>query len=269
MARKWHAGGKGFGSGRADTRCTMKRSHFMRISAASAISGMTPAIAARAAEPKLPSSIAGVAIPDSYLARQATAEAFEVEHVHVYRHSVRSFLFAELIARARKIKHDSETVYVSCLLHDIGLSERYSTPHTRFEVDGANAARKLLQANGVKQDRTRIAWDAIALHAMYGIARFKDAEVKLVSAGVITDVGAGFASSLEKPAVQQILDALPHKGFNDAFLAVLTEYARRKPDVVDGTFVEGVAVRAVPGYKPGNFYDEMKGPDAFSQLGFR
>ncbi len=241
----------------------------MRISAASAISGMTPAIAAaRAAEPKLPSVIAGVAIPDSYLARQATAEAFEVEHVHVYRHSVRSFLFAELIARARKIKHDPETVYVSCLMHDIGLSDRYSTPHTRFEVDGANAARKLLQANGVKQDRARIAWDAIALHAMYGIARYKDAEVKLVSAGVITDVGAAFASSLEKPAVQQILDALPHKGFNDAFLAVLTDYSRRKPDVVDATFVEGVAIRAVPGYKPGNFYDEMKGPDAFSQLGF-
>ena len=246
----------------------MKRSDFMRISAASAISGMTPAIAASAAEPPLPASIAGVAIPDSYLARQATAEAREVEHVHVFRHSVRSFLFAELIARVRKVKHDPETVYVSCLMHDIGLSERYSTPHTRFEVDGANAARKLLQVNGAKQDRTRIVWDAIALHAMYGIARYKDAEVKLVSAGVITDVGAAFASSLEKSAVQEILNALPHRGFNDAFLTVLTDYARRKPDVVDATFVEGVAIRAVPGFVPGNFYDEMKGPDAFSQLGF-
>jgi hypothetical protein len=89
-----------------------------------------------------------------------------------------------------------------------------------------------------------------------------------VSAGVITDVGAVFVSTLEKSAVQQVLDALPHRGFNDAFLAVLTEYARRKPDVVDGTFVEGVAIRTVAGYKPSNFYDEMKGSDAFSQLGF-
>jgi predicted hydrolase (HD superfamily) len=253
---------------RTDTHRDMKRSDFMRISAVSAIGGVTPAIGARAAEPSLPSSIAGIAIPDSYLARQATAEAREVEHDHVFRHSVRSFLFAELISRARKIKHDTETVYVSCLLHDIGLCERYSTPHTRFEVDGANAARKLLQANGVKPDRTRIAWDAIALHAMYGIARYKDPEVKLVSAGVITDVGAVFASTLEKSAVQQVLDAFPHRGFNEAFLDVLTDYVRRKPDVADGTFVEGVAIRTVPDYKPGNFYDEMKGPDAFSQLGF-
>jgi len=246
----------------------MKRSDFMRISAVSAIGGATPAIAARAAEPALPNSIAGVAIPDSYLARQATAEAREVEHVHVFRHSVRSFLFAELIARVQKIKHDSEAVYVSCLLHDIGLAEQYSTPHTRFEVDGANASRKLMRAHGAPADRARIVWDSIALHAMYGIARYKDPEVKLVSAGVITDVGAAFASSLEKSSVQQVLDALPHRGFNDAFLAVLSDYARRKPDVVDNTFVEGVAIRTVPGYKPDNFYDDMKGPDAFSQLGF-
>jgi hypothetical protein len=154
-------------------------------------------------------------------------------------------------------------------LHDIGLSERYSTPHNRFEVDGANAVRKLLQANGAKPDRMRIAWDAIALHAMYGIARYKDPEVKLVSAGVITDVGAAFASTLEKSTVQQVLDALPHRGFNDAFLEVLIDYARRKPDTVDGTFVEGVAIRAVPGFRPSNFYDAMKGADAFSQLGFK
>jgi hypothetical protein len=100
------------------------------------------------------------------------------------------------------------------------------------------------------------------LHATSSIARYKDPEVKLVNAGVITDVGAAYASTLEKSVVQQVLDALPHQGFNDAFLAVLIDYARRKPDVVGATFVEGVAIRAVPGYKPDNFYD------AFSQLGF-
>ena len=247
----------------------MKRSDFVRLSAISAIGGATPATAASAQRTALPASVAGVTIPDSYLARQATSEAREVETPHVFRHSMRSFLFAELISRARKIKHDVEAVYVSCVLHDIGLSERYSTPHTRFEVDGANAAKKLLQTVEAKPDRTRVVWDAIALHAMYDIARYKDPEVKLVSAGVITDVGAAFVSSLAKPDVQQVLDAFPHRGFNDAFLAVLTEYARRKPDAVGDSFVEGVAIRTVPGYKPSNFYDAMKGGDAFLQLGFK
>jgi len=246
----------------------MKRSDFVCLSALSALGGTSPAAAATAAKAALPSSIAGIVIPDSYLARQATQEARDVEAEHVFRHSLRSFVFAELIARVHKIKHDAELVYISCVLHDIGLSEQYSTPHTRFEVDGANHVKKLLLANGVSSDHARIAWDAVVLHPMYGIARYKDPEVKLVSAGVITDVGAVFASELVRSAVQEVLDALPHHGFNDAFLAVLTGYARRKPDVVGGTFVEGVAIRTVPGYKPGNFYDEMKGGDAFSDLGF-
>jgi hypothetical protein len=246
----------------------MKRSDFVCLSALSALGGTSPAVAASAAKAAVPSSIAGIAIPDSYLARQATQEARDVEAEHVFRHSVRSFVFAELISRAQKVKHDSELVYIACVLHDIGLSEHYSTAHTRFEVDGANHVKKLLLANGVSSERALIAWDAVALHPMYGIARYKDPEVKLVSAGVITDVGAAFASELERPAVQEVLDTLPHHGFNDAFLAVLMDYARRKSDVVGGTFVEGVAIRTVSGYKPGNFYDEMKGGDAFSDLGF-
>ena len=247
----------------------MKRTDFVRLSAVTVIGGASSALAAKPPNSALPSMIAGVAIPDSYIARQATTEAQEVEHPHVFRHSVRSFVFAELISQVRKIKHDSEMVYLSCVLHDIGLSKRYSTAHNRFEVDGANVVRKLLVANGAKPDRARIAWDAIALHAMYGIARYKDPEVKLVNAGVITDVGAAFVSLLEKSAVQQVLDALPRRGFNAAFLQVLTDYARRKPDTVGNTFVEGVAIRTVPGYRAGNFYDDMKGPDAFLQLGFK
>ncbi|HKW45056.1 MAG TPA: HD domain-containing protein [Candidatus Eremiobacteraceae bacterium] len=246
----------------------MKRSDFVRLSAISAIGGASSVTAATPERTALPRSVAGIAIPDSYIARQATSEAHEVESAHVFRHSVRSFLFAELISRARKIKHDVETVYVSCVLHDIGLSEQHSTPHTRFEVDGANAAKKLLETVEAKSDRIRIVWDAIALHAMYDIARYKDPEVKLVSAGVITDVGAAFVSSLVKPDVQKVLDAFPHRGFNDAFLKVLIDYARRKPDAVGDSFIEGVAIRTVPGYKPSNFYDAMKAGDAFSQLGF-
>src|SRR5450755_1199678 len=197
----------------------MKRSDFVCMSALSALAA-TPTGAAASASPALPSTIAGVAIPDSYLARQATEQSRDVETEHVFRHSVRSFVFAELIARARKIEHDTELVYISCVLHDIGLSEQYSTAHTRFEVDGANHAKKFLLANGATSDHARIAWDAVALHPTYGLARYKDPEVKLVSAGVITDVGAAFVSELAHSDVQHVLDALPHHGFNDAFLSV-------------------------------------------------
>jgi hypothetical protein len=245
----------------------MKRSDFVCLSALSAIANGSPT-PSHAAPAGLPTSIAGVAIPDSHVARQAAIQARDVEHPHVFRHSVRSFLFAELISRARKIKHDSEMLYVSCMLHDIGLSKQFATPHLRFEIDGADLARKMLLASGATAERGRIAWDAVVLHSMYGIARFKEPEVRLASAGVITDVGAAFVQDLEKAQVRQVLAAMPRHGFNDAFLSVLSDYAHRKPDTVGGTFVEDVAVRTVHGYDPGNFYDEMKAGDAFAQAGF-
>lgn len=119
------------------------------------------------------------------------------------------------------------------------------------------------------QQQTQVAWDAITLHSIYSIARFKEPEVQLVSAGVITDVGAAFASSLDRSKMAEIFEAARRKNFNEAFLDVLTAYAHRTPDTVGDTFVEGVAIHTVPGYRSGHFYEEMKQGDAFLELGFQ
>jgi hypothetical protein len=244
----------------------MRRKKFLKTAAlTAALAGAAPAVrgAVAAANP-MPKTIAGIDIPDSYVARQALQQARDVEDPQILRHSIRSFVFAELIAKARGIPHDRELVYVAAILHDIGLSPQFSTPHRRFEVDSAEMAKQLLALNEVPADKVRIVWDAITLHSIYSIARFKEAEVNLVSAGVVTDVGAAFASLLSQSAIEEIFAALPRTGFNDAFLAQLSDYAKRKPDVVAGTFVEDVAARVVPGYHHDNFYDSMKSGDAFA-----
>lgn len=35
------------------------------------------------------------------------------------------------------------------MFHDMGLTERYSSPDLRFEVDGANVARDFMKSYGV------------------------------------------------------------------------------------------------------------------------
>ena len=246
----------------------MRRANFLLESAAAGAVATVPAILAQASQEQIPDKIAGVMIPDSKLARDAISEAREVESAEVFRHSLRSFLFAELIAQKAGVDHDSELVLVAAILHDIGLYPKYEVAHHRFEVDGANRARAILTQYGKSERQTQLAWDAITLHSVYSIARFKEPEVQLVSAGVITDVGAVFASSLERAKINQIFEAAPRTKFNEAFLDVLTQYAHQKPDTVSGTFVEDVAIHTVPGYRAGDFYDEMKQGDAFSQLGF-
>lgn len=222
---------------------------------------------AGAALPAIPNSIAGVRIPDSYAAKQATAQARDVEDPQVFRHSMRSFVFAELIAQAQNIRHDPEVVYVAAVLHDLGLSQTRLTTHERFEIDGANAAKGLLSADSLSSARAQVAWDAVVLHSIYSIARYKEPEVHLVSAGVITDVGGAFLKYLPEARVREVIAALPRRGFNTAFLSVLSEYARRKPDTVGGTFVEDIAVHVVPGYQRGDLYAALQGPDAFASLG--
>lgn len=244
----------------------MRRKKFLKTAVlTAALAGAAPAVrgAVAAANP-MPKTIAGIDIPDSYGARQALQQARDVEDPQILRHSIRSFVFAELIAKAKGIAHDRELTYVAAILHDIGLSAQYSTPHRRFEIDSAEAARRILVQNHFSADSARIVWDAITLHSIYSIARFKEPEVNLVSAGVITDVGAAFAALLPKDAIAELFAAAPRDGFNDAFLAQLSDYAKRKPDVVAGTFVEDVAARVVPGYHHDNFYDSMKSGDAFA-----
>ena len=61
----------------------------------------------------------------------------------------------------------------------------------RFEVDGAIAARSfLLHQEGHKWDKHRqqLVWDSIALHTSADIAKFKETEVVLVSAGTIVEL---------------------------------------------------------------------------------
>jgi len=242
--------------------------HTFLCGAAVSAAAIAPALAENSAAVAVPRSVAGIAIPESQLAREATEAARTVEPPHLFLHSLRSFVFGELFANAKGIKHDSEVVYVSAVLHDIGLTPEHATPHQRFEVDGANLERDLVTKHAKPDDDGYIAWEAVAMHSLYGYARFMKPEVNVLSAGVVTDVGAAFAPQLERSAIEQVLRAFPRRGFNDAFVSILADYAKRKPDTVGGTFIEGVAIRTLPDYKPGNFYDAMKSGDAFAQMGF-
>jgi hypothetical protein len=241
----------------------MKRSDFCCISTASMIAASALPRPANADDINLPATIAGIKIPDSYAAKQAATQAQDVEAPEIFRHSARSFVFAEMISQVRSMKHDPEILYIAAMLHDIGLSKEFATPHARFEIDGADRTKQVLTAAGHSTVDAQIGWDAVALHSIFSIARFKEPEVFLLSAGVLTDVGGAFLAFLDKAAVAQVLKALPRKGFNAAFLAALTDYARRKPDTVAGTFVEDVAVHTIPGYRQGDFYESLLLPDQF------
>src|SRR5438874_13655163 len=94
-------------------------------------------------------SVAGIGVPDSKLARQAT----ELLRGHgtplLFAHSLRVYLFGSIRGRHRGLTVDPELLYIGAVFHDLGLTPTYRSADHRFEIDGANAARDFLRSNGV------------------------------------------------------------------------------------------------------------------------
>src|SRR5947209_4865918 len=137
--------------------------------------------------------IAGVRIPDSKLARQASDLVRAHENEMLFNHSVRVYLFGAINGIRRQLKFDCELLYVAALFHDLGLVHRFHTETRRFEFDGADAAREFLEQHGIARPEADLVWEAIALHTTPGIPQYMRPEIALTNAGVLVDVvGVGY-----------------------------------------------------------------------------
>ncbi|MFF9162033.1 histidine kinase [Streptomyces longwoodensis] len=96
--------------------------------------------------------IAGVAVPDSALARAATELVRETTPPLIFHHSRRVYLFGSLQAQALGLAPDPELLYVAALFHDTGLVPPYRSDDQRFEMDGADQARAFLLDHRIAQE---------------------------------------------------------------------------------------------------------------------
>src|SRR5262245_17844686 len=117
--------------------------------------------------------IAGVTLLDSPLIEAAIEYAQRLSEPYLFNHAMRSWLFAELIGRTKKIDYDREVVAVGSILHDIGLTAGVSGPN-RFEVNGADAARSFITGRGLSDRRAQLIWDLVALNSTPSLALHKE-----------------------------------------------------------------------------------------------
>jgi len=94
-------------------------------------------------------SIAGVMVPDSKLAREATELVRDTESLLLFNHSTRVYYFGSLAGKGRGLKFDPELLYIGAMFHDLGMTPEYRSKSDRFEVDGANAARVFLRRHNI------------------------------------------------------------------------------------------------------------------------
>ena len=199
-------------------------------------------------------SVAGVAVPDSKLAREVTELVRDTESSLLFHHSSRVYYWGALTGRRHDLRFDPELLYVGAMFHDMGLTPEYASSEARFEVDSANAARDFLRSHGIAERDIETVWTAIALHTTPGIPQHMHPVIALVTAGVEMDVlGIAFSEFTEAER-EAVVHAHPRPGrFKEEIIQAFYDGFHHKPETTFGTVNADVLADKDPHFTPINF----------------
>jgi hypothetical protein len=206
------------------------------------------------------SSIAGIKVPDSKLARAVTELVRDTETPLLFNHSSRVYYWGALAGKRRGLRFDPELLYAGAMFHDMGLTDRYRSADERFEVDSANTARDFLRSHGIAQQDIETVWTAIALHTTPGVPPHMHPVVALLTAGVEMDVlGIKYAdySDTEREAV---VHAHPRTAdFKEEIIQAFYDGNKHRPETTFGNVNADVIADKDPHFTQINFCSVIRG----------
>jgi phage tail protein X len=186
-----------------------------------------------------------LALPDSPVARHAVEHVRSCESEPVANHSIRSYLFAVLLAEHEGLKAGTDfaadLLFYACVLHDLGTSP--SAPgRQRFEVEGADMAVDFLTGHGYGVRETDPVWEAVALHTSPGIAERRGVLAYLTRRGVGADFGIGvdFVADAHGDAVHE---RYPRLNMVTALVDDIVRHAARAPQAAARFTIAGELTR--------------------------
>jgi hypothetical protein len=205
-------------------------------------------------------SIAGVMVPDSKLAREATELVRDTESPLLFNHSTRVYYFGSLAGQRRGLRFDPELLYIGAMFHDMGLTPRYSSKSDRFEVDGENSARAFLRQHNLSQQEIDTVWTAIALHTTPGIPQYMHPVVALLTNGVEMDVLGIAYSEFSDADREAIVAAYPRtEHFKEDIIQSFYDGIKHKPETTFGNVKADVLADKDPKFRRMNFCSVIHG----------
>lgn len=198
--------------------------------------------------------LAGVVVADTPLITRAIEYARGHSEPYLFNHVMRSWLFAVRLAQLKQVAHDDEVLAVATLLHDLGLEKAFSGP-LRFEVEGANAARKFARNEGLDERRAQLIWDGVALNSTPSIGLYKETEISLCTSGIGLDWGGFGYEALPETQIAEIVDAYPRLDMKQRFTNAVCWIVESRPATTYDNFARDFGERFVPGYKRPSIVD--------------
>lgn len=203
--------------------------------------------------------IAGLEIPETVAVAEATRHIQETTSPLIYHHSRRVYFFSLIHAHRLGVEPDPELLYVAAMFHDAGLLTPFSDVEQRFEVDGADHARKFLLDRGFPVATAETVWTAIALHTTPGIPSRMAPEIATTHLGVLTDVLGLGLDELDHDQLAEILAAHPRGDFKNEFLRTTVDGLRNRPDTTNGTVNADVLEHFIPGFQRTTTVERIEG----------
>lgn len=207
----------------------------------------------------MPEVIAGWEIPETAAVAEATRRIQETTSPLIYHHSRRVFLFGLIHAHRLGVEPDPELLYLAAMFHDTGLLTPFSDVEQRFEVDGADHARRFLLDRGFSTAAADTVWTAIALHTTPGIPDRMAPEIATTYLGVLTDVLGLGLDGLERDQLEEILAVHPRGDFKNEFLRTYVEGLKNRPETTNGTVNSDVLEHFIPGFRRVTTVERMLG----------
>ena len=175
----------------------------------------------------LPSSIAGLPVPQDQVSAAAWRWAQASLPRYLLAHSVRSYCWGAQIAAWEGRTFDAQVLWTAALFHDVGLT-RIPRNSACFEVEGAEIARRFLERSGMSPEATDRAATAITLHMQPGVSLSDGIESVLLDRATAIDV-RGVELDIVERVRSGVVRKYPRGAFDRHFVRAIEREASLRP----------------------------------------
>jgi hypothetical protein len=178
--------------------------------------------------------LADLPVPDTAAASAALAVTRAFHTAALVHHCVRSYLWAAALATSEGTAFDAELLYVSAMLHDLGLVEPFDSHSAAFEFAGGNVGWVFAAGAGWPPARRERVRGIIVAHMADDVDPAEDPEGSLLSRGTGVDISGRGLDPLPAPLRAEVLERWPRLALVAEFGACFRDQAARKPDSAAG-----------------------------------
>lgn len=163
-------------------------------------------------------------IPDSKLALLAIEEANDIYNPILLKHCYRTFFWSAGIAISEGIKTDNELLFISSILHDVGLTDKHNHVCSKqcFANFGGDFTKNFVLKHGATKNKADLIKRAIDMHLYPNVDKKKFGnESYLLSKGATMDVIGAHHIQLPNKFIKTTHENYPRINFKEDIIRTI------------------------------------------------